>query len=314
MPISRRSLVLGSALRDTLFQSGGLWGQEAKFSTDVNLVTLLATVHDRDGRVVKNLSREDFTLLDDGRPQTISHFSRESDLPLTIGLLVDTSRSQRTVIEAERRASYTFLDQVLREGKDRAFVARFDIDVEVVQGFTSSRAELRSALDGLKIPGQTATLIFEAVRKISEEQMRRETGRKAYILLSDGVSFRDPVSIGTAIEYAQRADVIIYSILFAGMPLVVQGLLRNGGRVVGSKPGRTAMQRLALETGGDYFEVTEKDTIESIYGRIEDALRNQYSLGYTPRHPAKSGEYRKIKLTTRNKKMTVRTRDGYYAR
>src|SRR5689334_199892 len=106
MPISRRSLLLGSA--------GRLWAQDAKFSTDVNLVTLLATVHDREGRVVKNLSREDFTLLDDGRPQTISHFSRESDLPLRIGLLVDTSRSQRTVIEAERRASYTFLDQVLR--------------------------------------------------------------------------------------------------------------------------------------------------------------------------------------------------------
>jgi len=305
MPISRRSLLLGSALR--------LWGQDAKFTTDVNLVTLLATVHDRDGRVVKNLSREDFTLLDDGRPQTISHFSRESDLPLRIGLLVDTSRSQRTVIEAERRASYTFLDQVLREGKDRAFVARFDIDVEVVQGFTSSRAELRSALEGLKIPGQTATLIFEAVRKISEEQMRAQTGRKAYILLSDGVSFRDPVSIGTAIEYAQRADVIIYSILFAGMPPVIQGLVGKHGRVVGSKPGRMAMQRLALETGGDYFEVTEKETIENICARIEDALRNQYSLGYTPRHPAKSGEYRKIKLTTRNKKLLVRTRDGYYA-
>jgi VWFA-related protein len=167
----------------------------------------------------------------------------------------------------------------------------------------------------LSIPGRTATLIFEAVRKISEEQMRKQTGRKAYILLSDGVSFRDPVSIGTAIEYAQRADVIIYSILFAGVPPAVQALLKKKRVVnVGSERGRKTMRRLAEETGGDYFEVTPKNTIEKIYAQIEDALRNQYSLGYTPRQPGKTGEYRKIKLTTRNKKLLVKTRDGYYAK
>ena len=215
--LSRRSLLFGTALR--------LCGQNAKFSTDVNVVTLLATVHDRDGRVVKNLERGDFLLQDGGKPQTIAYFTRESDLPLTIGLLVDTSRSQRGVLGAEKRASYKFLDQVLREDKDRAFVARFDIDVEVTQGFTSTRDQLRTALNGLEIPGRASTLIFEAVRKISEEQMRRETGRKAYILLSDGVSFRDKASIGTAIEFAQRADVIIYSILFSRASV---GLGRSG--------------------------------------------------------------------------------------
>src|SRR6516162_2092363 len=185
--LSRRALLFGSALK--------LWAQDAKFATVVNVVTLLATVHDRDGRVIKNLDRGDFLLHDGGKPQRITYFTRESDLPLTIGLLVDTSRSQRGVLGAEKRASYRFLNQVLREDKDRAFVARFDIDVEVVQGFTSSRDDLRAALDGLEIPDRTATLIYEAVRKISEEQMRSQTGRKAYILLSDGVSFRDPVSI-----------------------------------------------------------------------------------------------------------------------
>jgi VWFA-related protein len=299
--LSRRSLLFGTALR--------LCGQNAKFSTDVNVVTLLATVHDRDGRVVKNLERGDFLLQDGGKPQAIAYFSRESDLPLTVGLLVDTSRSQRGVLGAEKRASYKFLEQVLRENKDRAFVARFDIDVEVVQGFTSSRDQLRTALNGLEIPGRTATLIFEAVRKISEEEMRRETGRKAYILLSDGVSFRDKASIGTAIEFAQRADVIIYSILFSRMSL-------RGGIITGAMAlrGKKAMERLAAETGGGYFGVTATHPIEKIYAEIEDALRNQYSIGYTPSSPGKSGEYRKIKLAARDKKLVVKTRDGYFTK
>jgi VWFA-related protein len=297
--LSRRTLLFGSAVK--------LWAQSAKFSTDVNVVTLLATVHDRDGQVIKNLECKDFQLQDEGKTQTITYFARESDLPLQIGLLVDTSRSQRGVLGAEKRASYKFLDQVLREDKDRAFVARFDVDVEVVQGFTSSHEELRTGLEGLFIPGRTATLLFEAVRKISEEQMRKETGRKAYIILSDGVSFRDPVSIGTAIEFAQRADVIIYSILFSRASM---GLGRGGPRM---PAGRRAMQRLAAETGGGYFEVNAKWPIEKIYAEIEDALRNQYSIGYTPSPAGRSGQYRKIKLTAHDKKLVVKTRDGYYA-
>src|SRR5262249_36115459 len=159
-----------------------------------------------------------------------------------------------------------FLDQVLREDKDRALVARFDVDVEVVQGFTSSRAELRTALDGLEIPGRTATLLYECVRKVSEEQMRPQAGRKAFVILSEGVSFRDPVSIGTAIEFAQRADTIIFSILFAGPGPAVMALMPQLARVrfSGSKHGQQVMKRLAEETGGDYFEVTPKLTIEQI--------------------------------------------------
>ena len=170
------------------------------------------------------------------------------------------------------------------------------------------RDELRTALNALEIPGQTATLLFEAVRKVSEEQMRPQTGRKAYIILSDGVSVRDKASIGTAIEFAQRADVIIYSILFSRASV---GLGRGGPMAL---RGRKWMQRLADETGGEYFEVTAKHPIERIYAEIEDALRNQYSLGYTPREAGKSGQYRKIKLAARDKKLIVRTRDGYYAK
>jgi VWFA-related protein len=305
MHISRRSLLFGSAF--------GAFAQQPTFTAGVDVVTLLATVRDKDGHVVKDLGREDFVLQEDGRTQTITYFSRESDLPLTIGLLVDTSRSQMGVLERERTASYRFLDQVLREDKDLAFVAKFDVRVEVLQGFTSSRKELAAALDRLSIPGRVATLLYEAIRKTSENQMRKQPGRKAFIVLSDGVSVRDPASIGTAIEYAQRADTIIYSILFAdhrGLRLPV----RKAANGIAAKRGEKAMQRLARETGGAYFEVTASHPIEKIYGEIEDALRSQYSIGYTPKVAGKSGQYRKIKLTTKKRGLIVQTRDGYYSK
>ncbi len=189
--------------------------QGTTIATRVNIVSFLATVHDRDGKVVKNLNPDDFVLLDDDIPQKIDFFSRESDLPLTIGLLVDTSRSQTGVLLEERRASYTFLDQMLRGDKDRAFVVQFDTQVELLQGLTSSRSELEAALNRLSIPREFATLIYSSVQKSSEDVMRQQPGRKAFILLPDGVAYRDPNSIGTAIEFAQRADTIIYAIRFS---------------------------------------------------------------------------------------------------
>jgi len=218
---------------------------------------------------------------------------------------VDTSRSQRQVIEPERRASYTFLDQVLREDRDHAFVASFDTGVHLLQDFTSSRKELAAALERLRIPGRAATLIYEAIRATSENQMRPLQGRKAFILLSDGVTFRDPITIGTAIEFAQRADTIIYSVLYAAPR-------RAPGHHPRAQQGMKAMQRLAGETGGAYFEISDALPIEKAYADIEDALRNQYSIGYTPPQGAKSGQYRKIKLSTRRKGLVVHTRDGYY--
>jgi VWFA-related protein len=302
---SRRSLLLGIPFL--------LRAQDPKFSTDVSVVTVLATVRDRDGHIVKDLGREDFQLQEDAKPQTISYFSRESNLPLTIGLLVDTSRSQIRVMERERTATYKFLDQVLREDKDRAFVAHFDTRVEILQGLTSSRKELDDALARLAIPGEAATLIYEAIRQTSESPMRPQPGRKAFILLSDGVAFRDHTSIGTAIEFAQRADTMIFSILFAG-PLRLAGPGGIGMQAAIRQHGKSVMQRLARETGGAFYEVSAHNSIEQIYAAIEDTLRNQYSIGFTPQSPGKSGQYHKIKLTARKPGLIVQTRDGYYSR
>jgi VWFA-related protein len=197
-----------------LAMAGTLCAQDSTFSADVNVVNLLATVRDRDGKVVKGLTRDDFVVTEDGRLQTIRYFTQESDLPLMIGLLVDTSRSMQTVFEPERVASTQFLDQVLREDRDLAFVMHFDIRVGVLQGFTSSKEQLAAALAKLKIPTRASTLLYDAVRQASADLMIKQNGRKAFILLSDGVDVRSKTSIGTAIECAQRADTIIYTILF----------------------------------------------------------------------------------------------------
>jgi VWFA-related protein len=290
-----------------------LWPQEPDFSSNVDVVTVFATVHDRDGLIAKNLKRDDFVLREDGVAQTIRYFSRESDLPLTVGLLVDTSTSQAYVLEPERSASYKFLDQVLREDTDRAFVAHFDIQVEVSQNFTSSRKALAAALAELQVSRRISTLLYDAIRQCSENQMRPMQGRKAFILLSDGVDYRSKNSLETAIEYAQRADAIIYSILFAD-PLSPKHPVRSAIDAMVRGRGRRVMRRLAAETGGAFFEVSKDHSLEWIYSQIEDGLRNQYNIGYTPVRPPVRGQYRKIRLTTKQPDLVVQTRDGYYSK
>jgi VWFA-related protein len=297
---------VGAAAQQVLDQ------RETIIKSKVNVVSLLATVHDRDGKVVKNLTQNDFVLLEDGLPQKISYFSQESDLPLSIGLLVDTSRSQTRVLKEEREASYTFFDQVLREEKDQAFVAHFDTQVEISQGLTSSIAQLDEALRRLIIPEEPATLIYSAVKDCSEKVMRGVPGRKAFILLTDGVAYRETTSIGSAIEFAQRADTIIYVIRFSDPPEIYRPL----GAAVGAATKEYAkheLHRMAEETGGVSYDVTKRQSIEEIYSQIEETLRSQYSIGYTPTRIEADGQYHKIKLSTRERRLAVHTRDGYYA-
>ena len=294
--------------------SANLSAQEVPtFSTKVNVVSLLATVQDRDGRVVKNLTSDDFALMEDGVPQKIRYFSQETNLPLTIGLLVDTSRSQSRVLQQERRASYRFLDQVLRANQDEAFIVHFDTQVETLQGLTSSRSDFESALDRLRVPGEFATLLYSAVQRSAEDVMRQQSGRKAFILLTDGVAFRDATSMDTAIEFAQRADTIVYSIRFSDH-LSVARPFRVAILEAASERGKHGLQRMAQETGGVSYEVKKNETIEAIYSQIEQALRSQYSIGYTPSRSAPDGKYHHIKLTARDPALVVHARDGYYAK
>ena len=346
--------------RDILFSAIGCLGaatrlrgwQDTTFSTDVPVVNLLATVRDKQGKIVQNLTKDDFTLEADGRPKAIRYFSRETDLPLTLGLLIDTSMSQRRVLGQERTASYRFLDQVLREDKDMAFVIHFDREVELLEDLTSSRKKLEAALTSLETPQPQqrggsggggypgsggghpgshggrrggGTMLYDAVLLASDEIMKKQHGRKALIVLSDGVDTGSKVSLTSAIESAQKADVLVYSILFADEQGYGQrgggfgggGMGRHGGypprsRYPQNRPdGMKILQQISKETGGSFFEVSKKQPIEQIYSRLEEELRNQYSLGYTP-DKAEPG-FRKISLTVKQKGLTVQARDGYYA-
>lgn len=199
--------------------------QPKTFSAEVKVVSVLATVRNNKGEVVRDLKKEDFNLEEDGRTQTIKYFSQESGLPLTLGLLVDTSPSQRRVLGQERGASYAFLDQVLREEKDLAFLIHFDFDVELLQDLTSSRKELQAGLSQLEMPelqgasggrrrmgGRRGggTALYDAVLLASDDLMKKQQGRKALILLTDGVDTGSKMSLADAIESAQRADGLLH--------------------------------------------------------------------------------------------------------
>jgi VWFA-related protein len=339
-------------------------------SVDVKVVTLPVTVRDKHGQIVRNLTKDDFVLEEDGRPQAIKYFSQEANLPLTLGLLVDTSLSQRTVLDEERNASRSFLDQMLAQEKDKAFIVHFDREVELLQDVTSSRDLLRKALDALQTPpldrersrddgpsppgGQRrmrrgGTLLYDAVFLASDELMKKQQGRKALIILSDGVDRGSKKSLESAIEAAQRADTVVYSILFkdtqsgrggydhqrrggmggdwpsggGGYPGGGGGWPGGGGRDGrggGQRPsqearpdGKKILERISKETGGRLFEVSKKESVGQIYSSIAEELRTQDSLGYTPNKSEFAEGYHRIKLTAKGKDLSVQTRDGYYA-
>jgi VWFA-related protein len=335
-------------------------GQEPIISVDVKVVNVLATVRDKHGQIVNHLTKDDFTLQEDGRAETIKYFSRESDLPLTLGLLVDTSLSQRRVLGEERSASYSFLDKMLGP-KDQAFIIHFDHEAELLQDLTSSKDKLQAALGKLDTPerpelvrgggggsgrsgggwpgpgggggghgrghgggGGAGTVLYDAAYLASDELMKPQKGRKALIVMTDGVDRGSKETLDAAMEAAQRADTVVYSILFKDDEAYSNNggfggmgrMGRGGGRRYPQESrldGKKIMERICQETGGRLFEVSKKLPIDKIYGDLQDELRNQYSLGYTPDKNNEANGYRKIALTTKQKDLKVQARSGYYA-
>ncbi len=344
----------------------------ATIAVNVKVVTLPVTVRDKHGKIVRDLTKDDFTLQEDGRPQVIKYFSQETNLPLTLGLLVDTSRSQTNVLEAERNASRSFLEQMLVQPKDKAFLIHFDREVELLQDLTSSHEKLQSALELLKTPSDRersndpndtsnsrsgsdshhtgGTQLYDAIFLASNELMSKQQGRKALIILSDGVDRGSKTYLESAIESAQRADTVVYSIYFVdshhGDPDDRQR--QGGGRGGGGWPGggggwpgggggrpggggrggpgggqrrseepradgKKILERISKETGGRFFEVSKKQAIDEIYTSIVEELRTQYSMGYTPDKDSSASGYHHIQLQVKNKDLSVQTRDGYYA-
>lgn len=289
--------------------------QTLKIST--NVVNVYAVVNDKK-HPVTNLNREDFELTEENVPQEIRYFSRETDTPLTLGILVDTSPSQVRVLGVEQEEAKTFIRQVLRP-KDMAFVLHFDLEVELLQDFTADHRLLARAIDDTVINGggqgvmpgpfpsssSGGTHLHDAIYLSARELLKNEVGRKVLILLTDGEDQGSKVKLSDAAEAAQKSDVIIYSVAIIDRSFY-------WGQVMGFS-GDSILKKYADETGGRVIEVNRAKDTGQAFQEIADELRTQYQLGYSPRNNKHDGTFRKIKVKVRGHDYKVQARRGYYA-
>ena len=288
-------------------------------TVDVSLVNILASVHDKHGGLIGNLTKDDFTVLEDGKPQTIKYFTRETDLPLTIGLLIDVSASQRNLLDIEKRAAHQFFAQVLRK-KDEAFLISFGEDSELLQDYTNSPKLLQAGLSQLQVnsgasgfgPGPVPTIsqprgtvLYDAVYLAANEKLRAEVGRKVIVLITDGIDEGSKLKIEEAIEAAQKSDVVIYSIDYADPS--AYGMFSFGG------VSDSALQRMSGETGGRVFKVDRKYSLDDAFKELQDEMRSQYAIAYTSTSPEQDGRFRKLIVKVGDKNLKVQVRKGYYA-
>ena len=331
---------------------------------------LPVTVRDKKGAFVASLDKSDFTLTEDGRPQNIKSFTHEANLPYKIGLLVDTSRSVSGALENERKAGGMFIDAMLpaeprAKDPDEAFLIHFDRQVELLEDFTTSREKLHHELDDMGATHQTrddsqgpettgdererpthargGTQLYDAIYLASEEVMKHKDGRKALVVFSDGVDRGSKDTMNDAIDAADRANVVIYTIYFKGQErdsnYGFPGNNRHGGmgypgggggypgggggypgggqgRGGDSKPavdGKKIMAQIADRTGGHAYEAKKREDLDAIYKLIAEELRNQYLLTYTPDKVDNDGGYHKVLVKASKSDLTVTTRQGYYA-
>ena len=287
----------------------------------VNVVQLFYNVKDKKGGLIPSLTKDDFELYEDGKPQTIKYFAAESNLPLTLGILIDSSGSQMRVLEMEKEVGGAFLNDILRE-KDEAFVIDFDVNVDLLQDFTNDIRRLKAALNKAKIntgggggslPGlgggpiptsnPRGTLLYDAVYLAAHDELAHEVGRKAMILLTDGEDQGSQLRIKDAIEAAQKSDSICYVLLIAD-----RGFYGFGGY-----SGDSEMKKLAGETGGRVIEVGNKfDKLKEAFDQIAKELRSQYNIGYTPTNAKLDGTFRKVEIRSKQG-YKIQSRSGYYA-
>lgn len=302
---------------------------QATFKVNVNLVSLFFTARDKHNGLIPTLSKSDCNIFEDKQPQTIKDFSAETDLPLTLGILLDTSGSQTNVLPLEQQSGGQFLHQIMRQ-KDEAFVVTFDVDVDLAQDFTNNVNALTRALDraeintaggngGGGVPGigqgpiptqgmPKGTLLYDAVAQASKDKLTEETGRKALILLTDGEDEGSVTKPDQAIEAAQKANAIVYVILIADRPFYGYGMGGFG------YSGDMQMRKLAEATGGRVIDVGHNGKkLEDAFDQIQQELRTQYLASYTPTNTRLDGSYRKVDIFCKGDGLKIQARKGYYA-
>ncbi len=293
---------------------------------NVEVVQLFFNVKDKHGSLIPNLNKTDFSLFEDGQPQTIKYFKAESDLPLTLGILIDSSGSQQRVLDMEKEVGASFLESTLRQ-KDEAFVISFDVDITLLQDFTNSVSRLRHALNEAKIntggvgcsggpigpqgpipcgsSGPRGTALYDAVYLASHDELSHEVGRKAMILLTDGEDQGSRLKIRDAVEAAQKADTICYVLLIAD---------RGFAYGFGGYTGVSDMKKLTQDTGGRMIEVGNKiEKLRQAFDQISQELRSQYNIGYTPTNSVRDGSFRKVDIKPKDGDYKIQSRSGYYA-
>ncbi len=273
----------------------------ATIRTSVNEVRLVFTVTDRHGHYIKDLTKDSFRVIDDQKPAEMRSFRTETDLPLQVGLLIDASNSVRDRFKFEQEAAVEFLNAIIRPHYDKAFVVGFDATPEVTQDFTDNTENLSAGVRMLRSGGGTAmydALYFACRDKLLKQE---QTGpvRRAIILLSDGEDNLSHVTREEAIEMAERADVIVYTI-----STNISGMKGKGDKV---------LERIAEATGGRAFFPFQMRDVSDAFLSIQEELRSQYAVAYKPANFVADGRYRSIEILAQDRNLKVRTRKGYYA-
>jgi len=274
---------------------------EQTISVEVNLVNIPVSVADKKGKFVTNLKKEDFKVFEDERAQTITNFSSESNLPLTIALLVDTSGSIRDKLRFEEEAAIEFFYSTLQRGKDKALVISFDSGVDLLQDFTDDPEKLADKIRKIRAGGGTS--LYDAIYLAVNQKLTGQNGRRVIILITDGDDNSSRVSLTETLEAAQRNEVTLYAIS------------TNSTAFFGSKEqerGDKTLKKLAEETGGKAFFPLKIQDLASSFLDIHDELRSQYQIGYRPLNAKLDGTFRRIRVDVSDKRYKARARSGYY--
>ena len=270
-------------------------------SVNVDLVNILFTVADKKGKFVTNLRKEDFRVFEDEKSQAITNFSSETDLPLTIALLVDTSGSIRDKLRFEQEAATEFFYSTLQRNKDKALVISFDSGVDLLQDFTDDPEKLAEAVRKIRAGGGTS--LYDAIYLAVTQKLSGQQGRRIVILITDGDDNSSRVSLTETLEAAQKNDVTIYAIS------------TNSTAYPGSKEqerGDKTLKKFSEETGGRPFFPLKIQDLASSFLDIHDELRSQYQIGYRPSNGKMDGTFRRIRVDIADRRFKARARSGYY--